>query len=95
MKIQKPTVGLVVHYHVLTPSRQGDRTVAVVAALPAIVLADAAMSAQGLISLTVLGYGSNCMPFGDVHAVPYSSSGREGTWRYPPRCDDQIEVDDE
>ncbi len=50
------------------------------------------LNADNTVEISYLGLHDETVHHG--HNVRYSSTGEPGTWRYPPRCEEFIVVDD-
>lgn len=85
MKIQKPTLGRVVIFTAFRgegeASGKVDEYAGIVVNTP---YADASI-------VDIKTFGSHSL-YSNL-AVPHDAGGKAGTWRYPPRCTDEIEVD--
>jgi hypothetical protein len=80
--IQKPTLGRVV---IFTAFRGQDGQSEVSDEYPGTVVKH---HGEGVIDIVTQGSNSTY----HVNNVPYDVKGDSGTWRYPERCDDMIDV---
>lgn len=81
MKIQKPTRGRVVEYTAFRGHQEKD-TDAYTALVTGVT--------EDPLFVNLVTFGTHSVYF--QTKVPYDADGKAGTWRYPPRCEDMIEV---
>lgn len=81
MQIQKPTLGRVVIFAAFRGHGEGnvDEYAGIVVGLT---------EKPGVVDLKTFGPASIYCNLG----VPYDADGKAGTWRYPPKSDETIEV---
>lgn len=85
VKIQKPTLGRVVIYTAWRGEGEASGKVDEYAGLVVgVAHADGAV-------VDIKTFGSNSIY--SNNGIPYDGSGKAGTWRYPPRCTEEIEVE--
>ncbi len=90
MKIQKPSIGRIVEYTAL----DGVRCPAIVSDVLVYDFSKIRIVAF-LRESAVDVHAGVIAPEANVRAitaVPFDIDGSNGTWRYPPRCNDEIEV---
>lgn len=80
MQIQKPTIGRVVEFTAFRGHEESERD-----AYAAIITK---VYPDGVVDLVTFGPNS----FYFQHRIAYDAEGEAMTWRYPPRCDDKIDV---
>ncbi len=85
MKIQKPSIGRVVHFTAFRGHEQKASDV-----YAAIVVGVGRFGSNaGCVDLVTFGTNSTYFQ----HDVPHSAEGNANTWRYPPFVKDEIEVE--